>query len=572
MYRILPFFILILIFSIVFPAKAQAISDPRGVANNRFGIHIIDENDLNDAAKVLNSQGGDWGYVKIVIPETERQIGKWQEVFDRMRQLHIIPIVRLATHVEHGYWVKPRTEDIGSWVDFLSSLNWVTQNRYVVIFNEPNHANEWGGQVNPEEYAWYLKEFSRRLKEKSSDFFILPAGLDASAPNGSQTLDEAAFIGRMAAKEPDVFTFIDGWSSHSYPNPGFAGSPSAAGKGTVRTYQWERELLKKYSAADKPIFILETGWRHSEGKNFQSGYPNPAQVGSYFKTAFENAWKDEQIAAVVPFLLNYQDSPFDHFSWKRIGNNGFNEIYQAVSEISKTAGIPKQYHSAKIINSTIAEKLVSQSTYTFEVELENTGQSILGSTEGWKLEIVGLDPSLNIDMSPIANTVPFHRTRVKVQVTTGGMLKQYGYSLVLKHQDETIFSQVGQFVLVPPPSLLLYAKTWFNKLANDQDYKLLVYGEKQQLLYEIPQVDFVLGFANIENLHNVVPNRTYRLVLMRPYYLPRQSSITIGETKTGVSFPMLLPLDASNDGKLSPADTWAFLVTPVASMKRLLAL
>ena len=35
----------------------------------------------------------------------------------------------------------------------------------MIIANEPNHSKEWGGQINPKEYASYLKLFSEKLKE-----------------------------------------------------------------------------------------------------------------------------------------------------------------------------------------------------------------------------------------------------------------------------------------------------------------------------------------------------------------------------------------------------------------------
>ena len=60
------------------PLKAFAIYDPTGVPNNSFGIHIANIQDLEDAAKLVNSSGGDWGYVTLVITEDNRTISLWQ--------------------------------------------------------------------------------------------------------------------------------------------------------------------------------------------------------------------------------------------------------------------------------------------------------------------------------------------------------------------------------------------------------------------------------------------------------------------------------------------------------------
>src|SRR4030067_3611659 len=67
--------------------------------NNKFGIHLAQPHldELEKTKELVNSNGGDWGYVTLVIQENDRDKNKWQEVFDRMRQLHLIPIIRLAT-------------------------------------------------------------------------------------------------------------------------------------------------------------------------------------------------------------------------------------------------------------------------------------------------------------------------------------------------------------------------------------------------------------------------------------------------------------------------------------------
>ena len=160
----------------------QAIVDPRQSPNNRFGIHILEPEDLAPAAGLVNTHG-DWGYVTLVIRFNDLNRAKWQAQFDEMRRRHLIPLVRLATAAENSYWVKPKSEDVDQWVEFLNSLNWVVQNRYVILFNEPNHAKEWGNEIKPHEYAAIVRQFREKLKAVSDDFFILPAGLDTAAPS-----------------------------------------------------------------------------------------------------------------------------------------------------------------------------------------------------------------------------------------------------------------------------------------------------------------------------------------------------------------------------------------------------
>ena len=258
------YFISLILAFFTFATPVQAIYNPTSVPNNEYGIHIVDTNNVADVIPLVNSTAGDWGYVTMVLSDAERDHDRWQNMFNQMRRLHLIPIVRLATHVENAVWVKPTKDRFYEIVQLLNSLNWPTENRYIILYNEPNHANEWGGDLNPEEYADDLVTFGTALKQANSDFFILPAGLDASAASDGAAMDEAEYLRRMIAAKPEILTRIDGWTSHSYPNPGFSGSPYAIGRGTLTTYQWELSYLSSLGLTKKlPVFITETGWQHS---------------------------------------------------------------------------------------------------------------------------------------------------------------------------------------------------------------------------------------------------------------------------------------------------------------------
>ena len=166
-------------------------------SNNKFGIHLAQPHfeDIESSAKLVNSSRGDWGYVTLVLQEDDRKFEKWQEIFNRLRKFHLIPIVRLATKPDGLSWRRPHRDGIDDWVRFLDSLNWVVKKRYIVLFNEPNHGSEWGGEVDAEDYAKTAFEFAKKLKEKKQDFFVMLAGLDASAPQSPPTYqDEEIFL------------------------------------------------------------------------------------------------------------------------------------------------------------------------------------------------------------------------------------------------------------------------------------------------------------------------------------------------------------------------------------------
>lgn len=350
----------------------KAIYNPTGVPNNHFGMHVIDTNDLQDVAKLTNSNGGDWGYVTFVIQKGERNPKHWQSVFDEMRRLHLIPIVRIASAPIPGnsnVWEKPSIDEIDGWVSFLNSLNWVIKNRYVVIGNEPNHASEWGGEVDPTGYAKYLKAISEKLKNSNEDFFVMPAGFDASADNSKGTMEEPLYLEKMIESDPDVFQNIDGWSSHSYPNPDFSGPGEAIGKGTVRTYEWELNYLKFLGVTKElPVFITEAGWTHKTDSL-------TTDIGPKIETAFKNAWSDKRVIAVTPFIFKYLDPPFDIFSWKNKEGQVY-DFYNTVLDLTKVTGVPIQEYKADTLTGVFPKIALANSKYNGVLIIKNTGQSI----------------------------------------------------------------------------------------------------------------------------------------------------------------------------------------------------
>jgi hypothetical protein len=341
---------------------------PTSVPNNKFGIHITEEKDLPEATSLVNSSGGDWGYVTLVITERERDHDRFQQVFDQMRRLHLIPIVRIATKANGSTWEAPNEAEINNWIAFLNSLNWVIENRYIIIANEPNHAYEWGGKIDPTGYATYLNKFAVKLHEASPDFFVLPAGLDASARNTAITMDSSVYLKRMLLAEPKLFENLDGWVSHSYPNPAFAGKETDTGRGTINTFKWELDYLKNLGVTKElPVFITETGWSNQK--------IDASLIPAKFEYAFKNVWNDSRVVAVTPFILNYPQAPFSEFSWKK-SDGSFYPYYAAVQNISKIAGEPIQKVSGQILGAFAQPIILSGSDFAGAILARNTGQSI----------------------------------------------------------------------------------------------------------------------------------------------------------------------------------------------------
>ena len=554
--------LLLFLIALLLARPAAAISDPLSVPNNRFGIHIADLNDIPDVAPLVNSSGGDWGYVTLVAPQTDQNTQSWQKLFDQMRRLHLIPIVRLATRLEGASWAKPKKEEIRDWVAFLTSLNWPVENRYIILFNEPNHANEWGNTIDPEGYADILVAFAKVLKETNEDFFILPAGLDASAASDGRSLDAAEFLRRMVATYPEVLDIIDGWTSHSYPNPGFSGSPYAWGRGTLRTFSWELDYLKQLGLKrELPVFITETGWVHAEGKFWQPRLLTPGAVGVNLRVASQTVWTDPGIVAVTPFVFNYQDYPFDHFSFKKLGSPEFYDHYFAYQSIPKRTGRPRQHESFSISHPLLPDKLIASSRYTFTAELSNAGQSILDPANGYQLTIDAKDFSVSDVTIPYLE--PGQKGTLTFSLGTPRTAGTIPVALRIAHGDTVIPLEARTITVAPPPSVTIRAQLGWRKTSAAEGVKVLVY-QGNRLIHEFPRQSLVGGAVTVSGVTDIIPGQPYRVVLVVPSYLPRQKILPLSEGITLASLPRLLPLDTDEDGALTTNDILLLLKLPPA--------
>jgi uncharacterized protein len=308
----------------VAPIRARAVYDALSVPNNRYGVHILDPDEVADAAKLVNSSGGDWGYVTIPIRSDDRDKEKWTRFFLNTRKYHVTPIVRLVTYINGDTWVAPTSFDLVDFANFLSDMPWPTQNRYIILFNEPNHAQEWGGRIAPVEYATLLLDARQIFSTRSENFFLLSAGMDMSSPNSPTSMDALNYYREMSRSQPGWYSSIDGLSVHAYPNPGFLASPYSRTRYGIVSYEYEVNVLRSFGFSEKPVFITETGY---------------IGTGDFYTPAFVNIWTDSHIVAITPFVLFAGAGDFVPFSLLNSSHQP-SASYKAISQLPKVAGSP----------------------------------------------------------------------------------------------------------------------------------------------------------------------------------------------------------------------------------------
>jgi hypothetical protein len=314
--------------------------------NNKFGIYTYAENKdfIELAQKLVNSNGGSWGYVLIPYNVKDFDREKWSRVFSQLISKELIPVIQLWDIDPDDY--KEQTKDAAR---FLNSFVWPIRYKYVAVYNEPNDASFWKGKVDPKEYADVLLYTIETFKQENPDFYLMNAGFNTSARTDTTTMDAFAYMRAMNEAQPGIFEKLDAWSSHSYPQPNFSGNPHVTGRWSIRAYETELDFLHKSLGLQKdlPVFITETGWAHAEGEVYNSSYLSVETVANHFKTAYTEFWlKDDRVRAVMPFTIWY-NPPYDHFSWVNKDKVPYKH-FEEIKQLKKVSGLPPKLNVGQL--------------------------------------------------------------------------------------------------------------------------------------------------------------------------------------------------------------------------------
>ncbi|MHB1160707.1 MAG: hypothetical protein ACYC3V_10325 [Chloroflexota bacterium] len=295
--------------------------------NNKVGINVIrhfDTRYLSAVSQVVNSSGGDWGYVSVLLlKEDWGNPARIQRFLDDANRLHLIPILRISTRMEGPSWVKPESSDPAEWKRFLTGLRWHTPVVHMTVGNEPNLGLEWGGQPNPREYARYLSSFLDSFSDVRGRFKILNGPMDISNLTGPGMMDDFEFLAEMKAEVPDIFTRLDGWATnpyHFFEDRGI--------RYTYRGYAQELDFI----GVKLPVFVMESYIGFVEDKQV---------IARYYDTAFNYWLKDPRVVAATPHFYNPEAHVFWMFDADAAGNPiNLSPTAETIRRMPKTPGSP----------------------------------------------------------------------------------------------------------------------------------------------------------------------------------------------------------------------------------------
>ena len=325
---------------------------------------------------------GEGGYVLQLIRLDDLNVQRWQSFLDLCAQEHVISIIRLAPAFDHErkWWIAPAKDADGQGYtqvaqqtrDFFAQLRWPTTPHYVIVGNEPNRGDEWSNQPNPAEYSRFLRDVGKALH--GVGITILAPALDMYAPHsngqkigGYRYIDAESFLDGMATAAPEAFDVIDVWASHAYPldpfrfdpsrqvfqidyangaaNPRHAQPPDGIFNRGINSYHWELWKLEQIvgpRAAQMPVLITESGWRHAPTQDPEARDKVHAEISfevqsAYLDLAFDGnhgrypglpetgwtPWNDDpQVLAVVLFALGGFPKEWGHTNWAVVDDQG----------------------------------------------------------------------------------------------------------------------------------------------------------------------------------------------------------------------------------------------------------
>ncbi len=306
--------------------------------NNKYGLYIYAERQdfFEIAADMVNSNGGAWGYVLIPYNVKDRDEKRWKRVFSDLNRLKLIPIIQLWDVDLDKYESQTRGA-----AKFLNKFDWPIKYLYISAYNEMNDKKFWYGNVDPKGYAKILDFTIREFKSVNPNYLLMNGAFNITAPNDRNHMDAFLYMYYMNEEVPGIFSKLDAWASHSYPQPNFSGNPLTIGRWGIRAYDEELKFLKNNLGVKKelPVFITETGWAHAEGEIYNNRFLPEDTVAEYFKYSFQNIWlQDSRVRAVMPFTIRYE-APFDHFSWIRKDNTPYKQ-YFTLKNLPKVKGEP----------------------------------------------------------------------------------------------------------------------------------------------------------------------------------------------------------------------------------------
>ena len=191
------------------------------------------------------------------------------------------------------------------------------------------------------------------------------------------------------------------------------------------------------------------------------------------------------------------------------------------------------------------------------------GQAIWDKDNGYKLVVNSYsdrqeEAKLEYFFSDLSNVVPFEETEVDFYIKTDGASGKYKSKISLEKNGKNIINgQDWQFEVLPLPQLQIKVNLYPKLKTNGNDFKIQIFDDKEEMVFQ-KKIKVVNNKGLIADVQNIALEKKYRVVVLKPYYLPRQEYVIFKRGLNNVGFKLMYPADFNKDGKFSGEDISAF--------------
>ena len=155
-------------------------------------------------------------------------------------------------------------------------------------------------------------------------------------------------------------------------------------------------------------------------------------------------------------------------------------------------------------------------------------------------------------ISDIEDIKPFEEKEIKFKIETKETLGKQKVRFILQKNDKKILeSKDWQFEILPLPSLKFETKFFPWGKGRGDNYEIQIFDIDNRLVFKKKNLVVSQGIGRLENIQNITLNDLYRIVLLKPYHLPRQEFVVFKKDNNIIKFSSLLPFDTNKDGKFT---------------------
>ncbi|MBN1955754.1 MAG: beta-galactosidase [Anaerolineae bacterium] len=221
------------------------------------------------------------------------------------------------------------------------------------VWNEPNLSREWGGQIpDPAEYVELLRVCYVGIKSADPGALVISAGLAPTGTGPPQAVPDSDYLtGMYQAGAAPYFDLLGvnapGYRAPPEISPGEAAANSYYGNQRFfcfRHVEDLRQIMVRYSDADKQVAILEMGWTSDPHNTDYTWFAVTEQEkADYLVRAFRFARENWQPWIGPMFVLSIANpdwTPDDEQYWWSVTEPGWpaatlRPAYHALAEMEK---------------------------------------------------------------------------------------------------------------------------------------------------------------------------------------------------------------------------------------------